>query len=220
MRVLALRAGQPGVLAALEPLSVDGMILVATLALGDGRKHRGTAWLAFLVGVTASLSANVIVADHNWTSRAVSAWPAVALLLTVEVLARSGRHGTEAPAEVQSASVPVASVETLPVVPTVPVAVPTEVKPAKPAGTLTDQMRHLFESAVSAGRVPDHKELADATGADRSHARRVHRRLIANLAGPTPSDLASAANRLPVNAVHASAEVDHDGRFYTSWEAA
>nr|WP_281187053.1 DUF2637 domain-containing protein [Micromonospora sediminicola] len=91
MRELAERAGQPPLLAALLPLSVDGMILVATLALGDGRRSRWSAWLAFVLGVAASLAANVIVAPPDATARVVSAWPAVALLLTVEVLARSGR---------------------------------------------------------------------------------------------------------------------------------
>jgi hypothetical protein len=90
-RVLALQAGQPAVLAALLPLSVDGMILVATLALGDGRRSRWSAWLAFLVGVAASLAANVMAAPPGAVARVVSAWPAIALLLTVEVLARSGR---------------------------------------------------------------------------------------------------------------------------------
>ncbi|WP_412099097.1 DUF2637 domain-containing protein [Micromonospora ureilytica] len=98
MRELALRAGQTPLLATLLPLSVDGMILVATLALNDGRRSRWSAWLAFLVGVAASLAANVLVAEPNAVSRVVSAWPAVALLLTVEVLARSGR-ATQVPAE-------------------------------------------------------------------------------------------------------------------------
>ncbi|PWR16096.1 hypothetical protein DKT69_07625, partial [Micromonospora sicca] len=98
MRELAHRAGQGPLLAALLPLSVDGMILVATLALNDGRRSRWSAWLAFLVGVAASLAANVLVADPHPVARVVSAWPAVALLLTVEVLARSGK-GLEVPAE-------------------------------------------------------------------------------------------------------------------------
>ncbi|MGN9917668.1 DUF2637 domain-containing protein [Micromonospora palomenae] len=90
-RELALMAGQTPFLATVLPLSVDGLILVGTVALGDGRRSRWSAWLAFLVGVAASLAANVIVAAPDAVSRVVSAWPAVALLLTVEVLARSGK---------------------------------------------------------------------------------------------------------------------------------
>ncbi|WP_157740392.1 DUF2637 domain-containing protein [Micromonospora auratinigra] len=99
MRTLALEAGQSPFLATLLPLSVDGMILVGTVALGDGRRSRWSAWLAFLVGVAASLAANVIVAAPDPVARVVSAWPAVALLLTVEVLARSGK-GREVAAHV------------------------------------------------------------------------------------------------------------------------
>jgi hypothetical protein len=109
-RVLALRAGQPAVLAAFLPLSVDGMILVATLALGDGRRSRWSAWLAFLVGVAASLAANVMAAPPGAVARVVFAWPAVALLATVELMARGGRAPVpvvEVPAEVAG------SVETL-----------------------------------------------------------------------------------------------------------
>ncbi|MFE9206167.1 hypothetical protein [Micromonospora sp. NPDC007230] len=47
----------------------------------------------------ASLAANVMAAEHDAASCVVSAWPAVALLLTVEVLARAGRApATVAPA--------------------------------------------------------------------------------------------------------------------------
>ncbi|MGN9889309.1 hypothetical protein [Micromonospora sp. L31] len=74
------------------------MFLVATLALGGGRRSKASAWVAFLVGVAASLAANVIAAEPDAVARTVSAWPAVALLLTVEVLARSGREQTSATA--------------------------------------------------------------------------------------------------------------------------
>ena len=115
-RELALMAGQTPFLATLLPLSVDGMLLVATLALGDGRRTRWSAWLAFLVGVAASLAANVIVARPDAVARVVSAWPAVALLLTVEVLARSGRAvAVEVPAVVAvSEPEPVVDAEPVP----------------------------------------------------------------------------------------------------------
>ncbi len=92
-RKLAEMAGQPPILAALLPLSVDGLVLVGTAAIGDGRRRTGSAWAAFMTGVAASLAANVMAAEPNTLSRLVSAWPAVALLLTVEILARSGQDG-------------------------------------------------------------------------------------------------------------------------------
>jgi hypothetical protein len=113
MRDLALTAGQSPLLAALLPISVDGMMLVATVALGDGRRSKWSAWAAFLVGVAASLAANVMAAGPDMTARVVSAWPAVALLLTVEVLARSGRAPEVDPV---AAPVPAADVASVPVV--------------------------------------------------------------------------------------------------------
>ncbi|MET8253286.1 DUF2637 domain-containing protein [Micromonospora sp. NPDC005197] len=131
MKVLAERAGQPPTLAALLPLSVDGMILVATLALGDGRRSRWSAWLAFVLGVAASVVANVAVAPPSATARVVSAWPAVALLLTVEVLARSGK-AAPSPAPVAPVAAAVAAPSPAPVA---PVAVDTP--PATPPANVT-----------------------------------------------------------------------------------
>jgi hypothetical protein len=49
MRGVAVRYGQPELFADLLPVSVDGM-MVATVALGDGRRHRWSAWAAFWTG--------------------------------------------------------------------------------------------------------------------------------------------------------------------------
>lgn len=97
-RDLAIHAGQAVPIASLLPLSVDGLLVVSTVALGDGRRSTWSAWLAFLVGVAASIVANVVDAQPGIVSRCVSAWPAVALLLVVEVIHRSGR--AEVPAVV------------------------------------------------------------------------------------------------------------------------
>jgi hypothetical protein len=92
MRGLALRYGQPEVIADLLPVSVDGMMVVATVALGDGRRYRWSAWVAFWTGVGASVTANVLAAEPSTIARSISAWPAVAFLLVVEVITRGGRH--------------------------------------------------------------------------------------------------------------------------------
>src|SRR5690606_14926652 len=84
MREVALMAGQGDMIAWLLPLSVDGMLVVASVALADGTTRRGIAWVAFLAGTAASVSANIISAEPDTLSRCVAAWPAVALLLTVE----------------------------------------------------------------------------------------------------------------------------------------
>lgn len=91
MRGLALRYGQDALIATLLPISVDGMMVVATVALGDGRRYRWSAWLAFWTGVAASVVANVLAAQPSTIARCISAWPAVAFLLVVEVITRGGR---------------------------------------------------------------------------------------------------------------------------------
>jgi hypothetical protein len=48
--------------------------------------------------------------------------------------------------------------------------------------TKVEAMRRAFKAALAEGRTPDHRELAEAAGADLSHARRVHRRLLDSLA--------------------------------------
>jgi hypothetical protein len=77
MRTVAVRYGQPPLIADLLPISVDGMMAVATVALGDGRRHRWSAWLAFWTGVAASILANVLAAQPSLPARCISAWPAV-----------------------------------------------------------------------------------------------------------------------------------------------
>lgn len=99
MRDLALAHGQGELIASLVPISVDGMLIVSTVAMHDdrlsGRKVRPAAWVAFCTGVLASVTANVLAAPDDLISRIVSAWPAVALLLVIEVLATGGRKNAE-----------------------------------------------------------------------------------------------------------------------------
>lgn len=95
MRTLAAEHGQSAPIAAMVPISVDGLMVVATIAMHDdkqaGQRVRRSAWAAFIVGVLASVTANVLSAPDDLTARVISAWPAVALLLVVELLARGGR---------------------------------------------------------------------------------------------------------------------------------
>jgi hypothetical protein len=77
MRAVALQYGQPELIADLLPISVDGMMAVATVALGDGRRNRWSAWLAFWTGVAASVLANVLAAEPSVVARCISAWPSV-----------------------------------------------------------------------------------------------------------------------------------------------
>jgi len=114
---VALTVGERPDVAYLVPLSVDGMLVVASTAMVDdkrsGRKVRWSARLAFVAGIVASLAANVAAAHHTVGARLVAAWPAIALLLTVELLSRTGRlltrHETVEAADASTDTAPAAT---------------------------------------------------------------------------------------------------------------
>ncbi|MEU5939425.1 DUF2637 domain-containing protein [Micromonospora sp. NPDC047548] len=99
MRDLAAGHGQGVLLANLLPLSVDGMLIVASVVMADdrvaGRRPRLSAGVSFVVGVAASIAANVLAAPPSTVARVISAWPALALLLVVEMLARGPRSAPD-----------------------------------------------------------------------------------------------------------------------------
>ena len=92
-RDFAPEGGADEVSASLWPLSVDGLLLLATVGLlkpsgGGGRRARYVVWLAFLLGIVVSLAANIAAAPVlAWKPVLVAGWPPVALLLSVELLA-------------------------------------------------------------------------------------------------------------------------------------
>lgn len=97
---VALRYGERPEVAYALPVSVDGMLIVASAAMVEDkradRKVRTSARLAFWVGVVASVAANIDAAKPHLGARIVAGWPALALLLVVEMLGRGGRRRPEA----------------------------------------------------------------------------------------------------------------------------
>jgi hypothetical protein len=96
MHALVARHGQPGWVAALTPLSVDGMIVAAsTTLLADsrsGRKGGALPWALLVAGSVASLAANVAVAEPTLIGRVIAAWPSFALTASYELLTRQVRR--------------------------------------------------------------------------------------------------------------------------------
>jgi hypothetical protein len=96
MHMLVARHGQPGWVAALTPLSVDGMIVAAsTTLLADsrsGRKGGPLPWALLVAGSVASLAANVAVAEPSLIGRVIAAWPSFALTASYELLTRQVRR--------------------------------------------------------------------------------------------------------------------------------
>jgi DNA-binding SARP family transcriptional activator len=107
MHLLVALHGQPGWVAALTPLSVDGMIVAAsTMLLADsraGRRGGMLPWALLVAGSVASLAANVAVAEPTMIGRVIAAWPSFALTASYEVLTRhvrgsaTGREGHAGP---------------------------------------------------------------------------------------------------------------------------
>lgn len=163
MAQLALDHGQTQTVAALLPVSVDGMLIVATVVMREDRQAgfrvRPWAWIAFILGVLASVTANVLAASPDITSRVISAWPALALLLVIEVLA-TGKKSTVLPAEAAPVTVPARTAveaEARPVrVPRKPAAAATTKPPRRTAA----QTRELAEAALAAAPQTTRKDVA------------------------------------------------------------
>lgn len=85
---LVLAHGQPWELCALEPLSVDGLVLAASMSLAEGGWWaRGMLWGAVLM----TLAANVLYGwPHGFVGAVAAGWPAVAFIGSAELLIRSG----------------------------------------------------------------------------------------------------------------------------------
>jgi hypothetical protein len=93
---VAQAAGERTWVAYSLPLAIDGLIVVGVTALIEdqrlGRRPRGIARVAVLVGVVATLAANLASAQPGWTARLVALAAPVSFLLSVEVLTRTGRR--------------------------------------------------------------------------------------------------------------------------------
>ena len=104
-RHFAVDGGADPVNALLWPLSVDGLLLLATVGLlkssqQTSRRVRLAAWLSFLLGIAVSLAANIAAAPTlAWHPILVAGWPPVALLLAAELLTHhpQSREHTETP---------------------------------------------------------------------------------------------------------------------------
>lgn len=78
MHALVALHGQPGWVAALTTLSMEGMIVAASTLLAESRSSsRGglLPWSLLAVGSVASLAVNVAVAQPTVIGRLIAAWP-------------------------------------------------------------------------------------------------------------------------------------------------
>lgn len=111
MAQLADRAGEAW-RAYLIPLSVDGLVVAASMVLLTRRRNGlpggPLAWCALGGGVLASLAANMLDARPEVTAVLVAGWPAVAFAVAFELLLQQRRADRPAPAAERHAPAPTA----------------------------------------------------------------------------------------------------------------
>lgn len=92
---VALRAGEREWVAYSLPLAIDGLIVVGVAALLEDKSQnlraRMSARVAVVVGVLATLAANLASAEPTTTARLVAVTAPVSFLLAIEVLTRRGK---------------------------------------------------------------------------------------------------------------------------------
>ena len=135
--------GQAGWKSWLYPLSVDLLTVAAyrkILAAHRDHSPAGLAWFSFLLGLSASLAANVV---DSWTSIptgrvlavAIGVWPAIALLVCTLLSHDQTAPAAPAPARAEPTTDPAQAVA-VPAAPAVPAAatqVPAAPAPVDPA---------------------------------------------------------------------------------------
>jgi hypothetical protein len=202
---VARAAGEHGSVALVLPLSIDGLIVVGTMAMVDdkrsGRQPRLSARVALGVGVVATLAANIASAQPNLTARLVAAIPAVAFLITVEVLARSGRKLTppamavEAEPDVSEEPFPDPWQYATPIGPEPVMEEPVDVKPAAKRST-PKVLTNAQKVARIAGRNPSWSLAQIAAKADVSEST-ARRYVPADHPGLKSTSLPSASGSSP-----------------------
>jgi hypothetical protein len=116
-RHFALVGGADQVSAALWPLSVDGLVVLASLGLVRARSSTTTRarlalWVAFLLGVAVLLAANIAAAPVlSWQPVLVAGWPPLALLLAVELIVHARSQDQTDTVQTQPETTPAAKPE-------------------------------------------------------------------------------------------------------------
>jgi len=140
--------GQDGTAARLLPLSVDGLILAASLVLlqeaRNGRDVPRLARFMLWLGIAATIGANIAYgARYGLLGALISAWPAVAFIGSVEIAMQ----------QVRRAHVPRA-VTSGPAVPEVP-------------GDVGQAVRAAYAASVAAGQPLSQRAMAERFGLSR-----------------------------------------------------
>jgi hypothetical protein len=159
--------GESGATARLVPFTVDGLIWAASMVILDASRRKQSApalakW-SLGVGIAATIGANVAHGlTHGSIGALVSAWPALALVGSFELLMTLTRSaGTPVQAQPYSEAVPVVTEEEQPS--------RTEVEQTPEDAVLTDYLASL----EGPGRPLSQRFLAERHGVDRRKVRQI-----------------------------------------------
>ncbi|MGH3492980.1 MAG: DUF2637 domain-containing protein [Sciscionella sp.] len=186
---LAAAHGQAGWKAWLYPLSVDLLTVAAYRKLTTARSAEapaGLAWCAFLLGLAASLAANILGAWQNpdrLVAVALGVWPAVAFLVCTLLT----HDPTPAPVSAQPAEVPAPA----------PVAVPVPADPTPAALPVPARVEPSPAPAPAPASAPVEVERPQLSPRFLAWARRIADQHQTDTGHPI--DLATLRTRLKVN---------------------
>jgi hypothetical protein len=169
---LARAHGQAGVAARLLPLSVDGLIVAASLVMvieaRSGRTAPPLTRVMLGLGVAATVAANVAYgAAYGPAGAAISAWPAVAFIGTAELLIGSIRRTRPVPAGIQLSAA---------AAPAVPEGSSSTVPVPKSIRVLAEE---AFAGELSGGQVPSIRAIRSRMRVGQPRAQQIRRYLAA-----------------------------------------
>lgn len=101
IRALAAANGERGFAGSAGAVTVDGLILTCSLVIVKAARRRSRppilAWLMLMVGIAATVAANVDRGlDHGWTGAAVAGWPALVATGCFHLVIGEIRRGDDA----------------------------------------------------------------------------------------------------------------------------
>ncbi|WP_173390840.1 DUF2637 domain-containing protein [Actinomadura litoris] len=108
---VATAHGEPGATGRLVPLTVDGLVYVASMVMLDAARRRvqapALARFALVLGIGATVAVNVLHGvAHGPVGSVIAAWPAITLVVAVELLMGMIRRGHVDPAPAPSPAAP------------------------------------------------------------------------------------------------------------------
>jgi Protein of unknown function (DUF2637) len=183
--------GQSGTAARLLPLSVDGLIVAASLVLLQAARNdrrapalaRFTLWLGIGTTIAANLAYGV---PYGPVGAAVSAWPGAAFVLGAEILLGMLRRGVPetAPAAVPEQALVTVHQDSAPAVPVSRTGVPGALPRSRSRRVGVHAPEAVFAAEIAAGVVPSVRTVKHRMRVGQDKAVQIRQELAARLSAP------------------------------------